>query len=106
MKELSIILENLSFLTLVEPFRMNAVSGRSIGRVTSYQEIMDIDKVHISKVVAETFYEDHVLEWKATGLVPKQLLQPSVMNPVVVNPPVPVVRVRKRNLFLNLFCSG
>ena len=63
---------------------------------------MDIDKVHISKVVAETFFEDHVLEWKATGLVPKQLLlqQPSVTNPVVVNPPVPVVRVRKRNIFI------
>eukprot|EP01036_Dinobryon_divergens_P022851 gene22852-31149_t len=95
LRELSIILENLSFLSLVEPFRMNAVSGRSISRVTCYQEIMDIDKVHISKVVAETFYEDHVLEWKATGLVPKQLLlqQPSVTNPVVVNPPVPVVRM-------------
>ena len=59
---------------------------------------MDIEKVHISKVVAETFFEDHVLEWKATGLVPKQLLlQPSAMNPLA-NPPALVDRVRKEIL--------
>ena len=38
---------------------------------------MDIDG-RISEVVAETFFEDFVVEWKATGLVPKDLLQPKV----------------------------
>ena len=36
---------------------------------------MDIGKGQIGEIVAETFYEDFVVEWKSTG-VPKDLLLP------------------------------
>ncbi len=36
---------------------------------------MDLDKANIKKIVAETFFEDNVQEWKSTGMVPKGLLQ-------------------------------
>ena len=36
---------------------------------------MDLDNANIKKIVAETFFEDNVQEWKSTGLVPKGLLQ-------------------------------
>ena len=36
---------------------------------------MDLDNANIKKIVAETFFVDNVQEWKATGLVPKGLLQ-------------------------------
>ncbi len=36
---------------------------------------MDLDNVNIKEIVAETFFEDNVQEWKSTGLVPKGLLQ-------------------------------
>ena len=72
------ILNNLSFPALVDPFQKNGVSGKAISRIKSYQSIMDIGKGQISEFVAETFFEDFVVEWKSTGLVPKDLLQPKV----------------------------
>jgi hypothetical protein len=74
-REVSTILEKLSFSTLVEPFRRNGVTGKSINRFKSYKDIMDLDNANIKKIVAETFFEDNVQEWKSTGLVPKGLLQ-------------------------------
>jgi hypothetical protein len=73
--EVSTILENLSFSTLVEPFRRNGMSGKSIKRFKSYKDIMDLDNANIKEIVAETFFEDYVQEWKSTGVIPKGLLQ-------------------------------
>jgi hypothetical protein len=73
-QEVSIILENLSFSTLVDPFRRNAISGRAINRFDSYGDIMDLDKAGITKVVAQTFFEDYVQRWKASNAIPKDLL--------------------------------
>ena len=74
-QEVSIILENLSFSTLVDPFRRNGISGKSIKRFDSYGDIMDLDKAGVMKVVAQTFFEDYVQEWKASNAIPKELLQ-------------------------------
>jgi hypothetical protein len=74
-REVSTILENLSFSTLVEPFLKNGISGKSINRFESYKDIMELDNVNIKKIVAETFFVDYVQEWKSTGMVPKGLLQ-------------------------------
>ncbi len=74
-QDITVILNNLSFPALVEPFQKNGVSGKAISRIKSYQSIVDIGKGQISEFVAETFYEDFVVEWKSTGLVPKALLQ-------------------------------
>jgi hypothetical protein len=51
------------------------MSGKSIKRFKSYKDIMDLDNANIKEIVAETFFEDYVQEWKSTGLVPKGLLQ-------------------------------
>ena len=72
--EVSVILENLSFSTLVDPFRRNAISGRAINRFDSYVDIIDLDNVGIKKVVAQTFFEDYVQKWKASNAIPKDLL--------------------------------
>ncbi len=74
-QDITVILNNLSFPALAEPFQMNGVSGKAISRIKSYQSIVDIGNGRISEFVAETFYEDFVVEWKSTGLVPKGLLQ-------------------------------
>ena len=75
-QELSVILENLSFSSLVDSFQNNGVTGRAISRIESYQDVMDIDETKIKKVVARTFYEDHVVKWKKAGRIPRDLLQP------------------------------
>ena len=64
--EVSTILENLSFSTLVDPFRRNRISGKSINRFRSHEDIMGLDKAGINEVVALTFYEDYVMNWKAS----------------------------------------
>ena len=79
-RDLSVILENLSFSSLVEPFQKNGVSGRAISRIESYQDVMDIDESKIKKVVARTFYEDHVVPWQKTGGIPRDLLQPALAS--------------------------
>jgi hypothetical protein len=68
--------EYLNFSALVDPLLTNGVSGKAISKIKSFQSIMDIGNSRISEFVAETFYEDFVVEWKSTGLVPKDLLQP------------------------------
>ena len=75
MQELSVVLQNLSFKGLVEPFQNNGVTGRAISRIESYQDVMDIDETKIRKVVAKTFYEDHVVKWQKAGRIPRDLLQ-------------------------------
>jgi hypothetical protein len=72
--EVSVILENLSFSTLVDPFRRNGISGKSFNYIDSYTDIMDLDKAGINKVVARTFYENYVVNWKAGNMIPKNLL--------------------------------
>jgi len=72
--EVSVILENLSFSTLVDPFRRNGISGESFNYIDSYTDIIDLDKAGISEVVAQTFYEDYVKNWKARNAIPKNLL--------------------------------
>ena len=57
---------------------MHGVTGRAVNRLESYQEVMEIDDGKIKRVAARTFYEDHVVGWKATGRVPKALLQPAI----------------------------
>ena len=74
-QEVSIILKNLSFSTLVDPFRRNAISGKSINRFKSYNVIMDLDKAGINEVVAQTFYDDYVQKWKSSNSIPRDLLQ-------------------------------
>ena len=74
MEEVSVILENLSFSTLVDPFRRNGISGKSFNYIDSYTDIMGLDKAGINKVVARTFYENYVLNWKASNSIPKKLL--------------------------------
>ena len=76
-QDIAVILNNLSFPALVDPFLTNGVNGKAISRIKSHQSIMDIGKGQISEFVAETFYEDFVVEWKSTG-VPKDLLLPKV----------------------------
>ena len=71
----STILDNLSFSTLVDPFRRNGISGKSINRFRSHEDIMGLDKAGINEVVALTFYEDYVLNWKTSNsMIPKDLL--------------------------------
>ena len=72
--EVSTILENLSFSTLVDPFRRNGISGKSFNYVESYTDIMDLDKAGINKIVARTFYENYVMNWKASNSIPNNLL--------------------------------
>ena len=72
--EVSTILENLSFSTLVDPFRRNGISGESFKYIDSYTDIMDLDKAGINKVAARTFYEKYVMNWKVTNTIPKNLL--------------------------------
>ena len=74
-EEVSTILENLSFSTLVDPFRRNGISGESFNFIDSYTDIMDLDKAGINKIVARTFYEKYVMNWKATNSIPNNLLQ-------------------------------
>ena len=76
-QDIAVILSNLNFSALVDSFLTNGVSGKAISRIKSHQSIVDIGKGQISEFVAETFYEDFVVEWKSTG-VPKDLLQPKV----------------------------
>ena len=73
-EEVLTILENLSFSTLVDPFRRNGISGKSINRFRSHEDIMGLDKAGINKVVARTFYENYVVNWKAGNVIPKNLL--------------------------------
>ena len=80
-RELSAILENLSFSSLVEPFQKNGVTGKAVSRIESYQDVMDFDENKIRKVVARTFYEDHVVPWQKTGRIPRELLQPAAQTP-------------------------
>jgi hypothetical protein len=72
--EVSVILENLSFSTLVDPFRRNGISGKSINRFRSHEDIMGLDKAGINEIVAQTFYEDYVMNWKAGNMIPNNLL--------------------------------
>ena len=76
-EDVSVILNNASFSALVEPFRRNGMSGKAINRIKSCEDIMELDKAGIRRVVAETFFEDFVQEWKSTGVIPKQLPQES-----------------------------
>ena len=99
--DVSIILANLRFPALVLTFQSNGVSGRALARISSYQEILDMGNNKISKFVAQTFFEDFVLEWKKFGLVPKELLQPSsasiktaenpISHEIVVDDPVSTI---------------
>jgi hypothetical protein len=73
-EEVSAILENLSFSTLVDPFRRNGISGESFIFINSYTDIMGLDKAGINEVVARTFYEKYVKNWKASNMIPKNLL--------------------------------
>ena len=71
----SVVLENLRFSTLVDPFRRNGISGKSINRFRSHEDIMGLDKAGINEVVALTFYEDYVVNWKTSNsMIPKDLL--------------------------------
>ena len=82
MQELSIVLSNLSFLDLIKPFERNAVSGETISSFTSYRDIIDIGRGTIEGLVARTFFEDFLISWQSTGLIPKVLLQPTVLTPI------------------------
>jgi hypothetical protein len=73
-EEVSVILENLRFSTLVDPFRRNGISGKSFNYIDSYTDIMDLDKAGINKVVARTFYENYVVNWNTSNTIPKNLL--------------------------------
>ena len=75
--EMSVILETLRFPTLLEPFKKNCVSGRMVSRISSYQDIIDFDKEKVSKVVAQTFFEDFVMKWQSTGRVPTTTIYPT-----------------------------
>jgi len=77
-QDITVILSNLGFPALIEPFQMNGVSGRALSRIQNYQSIVNIGKGQIEEFVAETFFEDFVVEWKSKGLIPKDLLQPKV----------------------------
>lgn len=83
-RDLSVILGNLSFAALVDPFQRNGLGGRAISRIESYQDVMDIDENKIKKVVARTFFEDHIVQWKSTGRIPKDLLQQTTTAPLKV----------------------
>ena len=87
-QEVSIILENLGFFSLVDPFRRNAISGKSINRFDSYADIIDLDNVGIKKVVAQTFYEDYVQELKTNNAIPRDLL-------LQISPAISSLKVRK-----------
>ena len=76
-QDIAVILNNLSFPALVDPFLTNGVSGKVISRIESHQDIVDIGNGRISKIIAKTIFEDFVVEWKSTG-VPKDLLLPKV----------------------------
>jgi len=75
-RELSVVLENLCFSSLVEPFQKNGVSGNMINRMKSYERIVSIGNGRIDELVAETFYEDFVKQWQSSGGIPRALLQP------------------------------
>ena len=80
-RELAVVLGNLSFASLVEPFEKNGVSGKMVSRMKSHQTIFNMGKGQIEEIVAETFYEDFVVEWQKTGRIPRDLLQPAAQTP-------------------------
>lgn len=73
--DLCLILKNLRFSTLLDSFEKNGISGKAIARMKTHQAIVDIGKGQIAELVAETFFEDYVVEWKSTGQIPRDLLQ-------------------------------
>ena len=73
--ELCVVLDNVSFGGLVDAFKLFGVSGRMLSRMKSHQTMVDIAKGQIHELVAETFFEDYVLEWQQAGGVPRDLLQ-------------------------------
>ena len=101
-QDISVILNNLNFSALVDPFLTNGVSGKAISRIKSYQSIMDIGKGQINEFVAETFYEDFVVEWKSTGLVPKDLLQQNL----VASLDFKVDKYLRFVILVTVFCSA
>ena len=56
-QDITVILGNLGFPALIEPFQMNGVSGRALSRIQNYQSIVNIGKGQIEEFVAETFFE-------------------------------------------------
>ena len=101
-QDISVILNNLNFSALVDPFLSNGVSGKAISRIKSYQNIMDIGKGQINEFVAETFYEDFVVEWKSTGLVPKNLLQQNLVASLNFK----VEKYLRFVILVTVFCSA
>ena len=83
-EELSVVLENLSLSSLVEPFQKIGVSGRAISRIKSYKDVMLLAGDKIDEVFAETFFKNHVLEWQSTGRIPRDLLEPSASTSKVL----------------------
>ena len=75
MGELCVVLENLNFGGLVDAFKLFGVSGRMLSKMKSHQTLVDIAKGQIHELVAETFFEDYLLEWQQAGCIPRDLLQ-------------------------------
>ena len=71
-QEVSAILENLSFSILVDPFQMNGISGMSFNFIDYYTDIIKAGNIN---VVAQTFYEKYVKNWKANNVISKDLLR-------------------------------
>ena len=82
--ELSVILENLSFEGLVEPFKKFGVTGRAIDRIG--MSWTSLDETKIKRVVAKTFFEDHVVPWQSAGRIPRDLLE-------IIQPPTTSMKV-------------
>jgi hypothetical protein len=51
---------------------MESAASRLI--ISTHTLISDLDKAGINKVVARTFYEKYVVNWKASNTIPKNLL--------------------------------
>ena len=79
--ELCVVLENLSFGGLVDAFKLFGVSGRMLSRMKSHQTMVDIAKGQIHELVAETFFEDYLLEWQQAGGISRDLLQSATSPP-------------------------
>ena len=73
-EEVSVILENLCFSSLVIPFRSYRVDGALISFIDCYQDVIDLSNCDV--IVAQTLFEDYIQDWLRSGLVPKILLLP------------------------------
>ena len=71
-QNISTILENLGFSSLVAPFKEIGVDGRMISEMKSF--FAEVVLGHEVSTAFKAFFEGHVLHWQRSGMIPIELL--------------------------------